>query len=468
MKLEVDLAEQLLIVLAFHEAESPILEGIITEELFEGHLGEIAKRLLNYRKEYKTIPSKGIYSLFSDLQDAEAWDTYRDTLIQMEENKDRVAPKFVLDKVGVFVKRQNLKRDVMDAMRIIQSEEGESEEGLARIESILSRSRTTSQAFFDAGVGFSDVDNLWGETEEQDSDIVLTKIAKLDIRRLGPRRGQLHLLVAPAKMGKTWWGVHLTKCAAVIQKKAVLFLTLEISAEEIMRRLHCSMFGIRRNEARKFVTKFEKDDLGRITDVYTEEGKTGLVVSEEDFVANLEDRIRAWKDRANIIVKEFPSGTLTVPVLDAYLGQLAVSCNFRPDLVVLDYADLMKASSENLRIELERLFVDLRGLAQQRNFALVTMSQANREGAKSKSGVGVQHVAESWAKIATADTVLTLSKTEEETKHGLARLRVAASRVGQDGFTVILSQDYDGAQFVVDQGTPTQQMFERLASSDED
>ena len=443
-----DLQEQILVVLAFHDRESAVINGMVPAELFQGHYQEIAKRLLKYRSKYGEPPGSGIFSLFSDLQESEAWDVYRDTLAQMEENSDRVAPKFVLDELAGFIRRQRLKREVMEVYAELQGDD--SDRKMDEVENRLLRVCQDRVSAFDLGLEFSDVATAWGSVEEDSDDVIRTGIDMIDKRHLGPRRGQISLLIAPSKTGKSWWGVHLTKTAAVTQGKSVLFVTLEISADEVMRRIHSSMLAIRRDDTPSEVAIFHKDERGRVQDIEIREGHTGLWIGEDGFYDSVEKGVDIL-GRKRIIVKEFPSGTLTEPMLDSYLASAQANHGFMPDLVVLDYADLMKLNSENLRIELERLFIDLRGLAQRRNFALVTMSQANRRGAESKSGVDVHHVGESWGKVAAADTIMTLSRSKEEDRRGLARLSVKASRVGQDGFTVLVSQDYASGQFVIDQ-----------------
>ena len=445
----IDLQEQLLILLTFHEREAAAVEALVPAEMFEGHYQIIAQRLLKYRKKYEECPGTGLFSIFSDLQGSEAWDTYRDALTRITEHRGAIAPKFVLDQVTGFIKRQKLKQTVLDAYEKLQ--ESDDDNAIYEVETMLKEAPLErAGGMFDAGMSLREAGMVFSRREEEEDDVLLTGIDQIDDQGLGPARGQLSLLVAPSKTGKSWWGVHLTKMAAAVCRKSVLFITLEIRTEEVMRRVLSSMFAIRRVKHVPKVTRFKKDTLGRVVSTQIEEGHTGLYVGDDNFHESMTAKLKLWADRAKIIVKEFPSGVLTIPMLEAYLTHLAVKEGFRPDLVVLDYADLMKLSSDNLRIELERLFVSLRGLAQQRNFALVTMSQANREGAKSK-GVSVHHVAEAWAKIATADTVFTLSRSPDEDKRGLARLRVAASRVGQDGFTVTLSQDYAHGQFVIDQ-----------------
>ena len=459
--LATSLQEQFLVVLAWHDMESGIISGVVTAELFDGLNQEIASRLITFRRDYGKAPGEGIFSLFDDLAEQESWPVYKGILSRILDNRDRISPGLVVDRVASFVRRQTLKSNVVEAVRILQA--SDDDESLDQVEELL-RQRTELAGFGDVGSGLWDLEAAWPENKEIDS--VRTGIPQIDFRDLGPRRGQLHLLIAAAKVGKSFWGVHLAKQAAVLQGKSVVYITLEISKEDILRRLHRSMFGIgkRGDDAESRVIRFRR----RESKIQMEKDRVAADMAEDDpaFRSNLEIKKQAldtfpYSGRFKILVKEFPGGTLTPSGLAAYLDMAEAAGYPRPDLVILDYADLMRIGADNYRIEIERLFVDLRGLAQERNFALATMSQANRTGAKA-SQVSTHHVAEAWGKVATADTVFTLSRTEAEAGLGLARLSVAASRVDADGVRVFISQDYSRAQFLVDSAPATQSLISEI------
>jgi replicative DNA helicase len=118
-------------------------------------------------------------------------------------------------------------------------------------------------------------------------------------------------------------------------------------------------------------------------------------------------------------------------------------------VLIVDYGDLMQISREHLRVDTGRAFVELRGIAMQRNMALVTATQGNRQSANARV-VNHTHVAEDWSKIATADTVCTYSQTAEEKKIGLARILVSAARDARDQYLTLISQSYDTGQFCLD------------------
>jgi hypothetical protein len=122
---------------------------------------------------------------------------------------------------------------------------------------------------------------------------------------------------------------------------------------------------------------------------------------------------------------------------------------FIPDVLLVDYADLMKVDSVNYRQDLGRVYKELRGIAVERNIGVVTASQANRSGIRAKT-VRDYHIGEDISKIATCDAHITYSQTGQERGLGLARLFVANGRNDEDQFTVLISQAYTLGQFCLD------------------
>jgi replicative DNA helicase len=158
------------------------------------------------------------------------------------------------------------------------------------------------------------------------------------------------------------------------------------------------------------------------------------------------DRLKA---RSGLLkIHEYPTGTLKPSKLRRLLE------NYRArgilfDLVVVDYADLMAPEfrTDSDIANFRSIYVDLRGIAQEYNLALLTATQTNREGAK-KVTSSMTDVAEDFNKIRIADIVISINATQEEKDSGEARLFFAASRNTEDGFTLRISQDRSKMKFI--------------------
>src|SRR6185436_14202132 len=128
--------------------------------------------------------------------------------------------------------------------------------------------------------------------------------------------------------------------------------------------------------------------------------------------------------------------------LEAYLDNLEATEKFVPDLLIVDYPDLMDlqaGKSGQYRHGLAEVYKNLRGVSVSRNMALAVPTQINRAGSGAKY-VGRKNVSEAYSKIADADVVISYSQTELEHKLHLARLAVIAGRNDADNITVVVSQ----------------------------
>lgn len=192
---------------------------------------------------------------------------------------------------------------------------------------------------------------------------------------------------------------------------------------------------------------FVKDAVGLCTGVNFEDRTPDVLATASR--AGLIKRLRGFKNKARFLIKEFPTGSLTVAELNAYLDHLERAHDFIPDVMIVDYPNLMAINAANLRLELGQLFKKLRGIFVARNIAGAVVTQGSKVAANARV-VTSSMVAEDFSIIGTADTVLTYSQTSDERKLGLARILVSEARDAEDKYIVLISQAYATGQFCLD------------------
>lgn len=123
---------------------------------------------------------------------------------------------------------------------------------------------------------------------------------------------------------------------------------------------------------------------------------------------------------------------------------------FRPHLILIDYADIMRStrSYDSLRHELKLVYEELRNLAMEMRLPIWTASQANRDSANSDI-VGLENMAEAYGKAMVADVVISISRKAEEKATGAARLFVAKNRAGRDGILFPVMIDTSQSRFTL-------------------
>lgn len=443
------LSENLLVLLSFDEERAPIIRNTIDVSLFGGQYKTIASRVYEYIDKYKKPPKDHLADILDDKinsKNKREGELYTDIISSIHEAQIGINASYVMTQLGTFTRRQALRTVAIDLTKALQRD---TEASLAEADALIRQAQGSALTLFDPGTRLSNKVKSLEFLDIQQSSFP-TGVAELDRRGFGPTRKEMWLLIANTKGGKTWALIHVAKMALMHHLK-VLHVTLEMSEARAAQRYFQALFSISKHREKFRTTKFEKDDLGRISGFTDTELRPAFSLEDANAHTKLERRIDKWGARLldNIIIKQFPTGTLTVNQLTAYMDHLEQTERFVPDLLVIDYPDLMKLDKSEYRLSLDELYKDIRGILISRNIAGAVVSQSHRGAAKAKQ-VGAENVAEAYSKIAHADTILTLSQTAAEKQLGLARLHVAAGRNDADGLTIVISQNYGTGNFIVD------------------
>jgi len=150
------------------------------------------------------------------------------------------------------------------------------------------------------------------------------------------------------------------------------------------------------------------------------------------YTDDLKSQIEGWRDKldSKLVIKEFPPKTITVRQIDGYLGKL-LHKGFKPDVLVIDYINLLKPSTKNLNLYegVKEVAEQLRALSFKHNIPIVTASQVNR-GAINNGRPAMEGVSESIGLAATCDVMCSLWQEEEEKVLGTINLGMIKNRFG--------------------------------------
>jgi hypothetical protein len=309
-----------------------------------------------------------------------------------------------------------------------------------------------------SGIWLHDTTQSLNFLNVNEEDRMASGVNVLDDMGACPARETLFLFLAPPNKGKSWFLVNAGR-ANIMHGRSVLHITLEMSEDKTSQRYVQNIFALSREDVPLIrVPKFKRDELGRCIDIdFNEFDATSMSSTRRE---ELEYQMQPFRQRAPLLIKGFSSGSLSTQQLSAYLEYLARQQKFVPDVVLIDYWDIMKIDKNNMRIDIGDVGVQLRAIAQDRKLAMVTCTQGNRATATAKE-VRRQHVAEDWSKMMTSDTVVTYSQTDAEEGLGLARLYVDKSRDTKRGYTVLVSQSYSIGQFAIDSVLMNSRLRER-------
>lgn len=458
------LTENLLTLLAFHDDQAKIIRNAVDISLYGGPYKLVATRLYDYIDKYKAAPGDHLPDILADKLEDKSRESqlYIDIVQSLHTANEGINTSYVMNQLETFVRRQNMRAMLVSLHTNLQKD---TEASLDEAEKILASAGKAQLSVFDPGTRLGDAERALQFLTSQNEAFPMG-IRELDRRNFGPTRKELWLGIGNTKAGKTWLLIQLAKMA-LLQRLKVVHISLEMSEHRCSQRYFQALFSISKRKETLRATKFQKDALGRISGFDDVRFEPKLSFDDPAIQTKLEKLVGKWRARLlnNIFIRQFPTGALTVNQLLAYLDLLETSQQFVPDLLILDYPDLMKIDKDNFRLGIDEIYKEIRGLAVARNIAVAVVSQSHRGAAKAKQ-IGADNVAEAYSKISHADTIITYSQTTQEHALGLARLHVAGGRNDADKVTVVISQQYATGTFVIDSTLLIGNYWDNLPSVD--
>ncbi len=267
-------------------------------------------------------------------------------------------------------------------------------------------SKISSARSFDINynIGSNYISTLDRRLEKYRKDTIPTGWLKIDsLLEGGSGKGEFYIIITPPGGGKTWFLCNIGAKAAISGFK-VLHFSLELYEDytslrydSVMTKIPLSNLKFKKNEVMNFFNSM-----------------------------NIKPDIR---------VVSFSPMSLTPQKMRSVIDNLALS-GFSPDVIVVDYADLMKPDSDYMqkkeyRHSITTIYYSLKAIAADYKVALWTASQSNRQSVGIKV-ITAYHVAEDFNKIAIGDFVISCSYSPEMSKYNYTIAFVIKNRFGKD------------------------------------
>ena len=237
-------------------------------------------------------------------------------------------------------------------------------------------------------------------------------------------RGDFFAILAAVKRGKTFHLWELAKAASLKGLNAVFF-SLEMTQRQMIRRAWQNYRGLPLKNCTLDIPRFEEEDDGfRIIQDPTEYKKLDLSIKDIKKAQGL----YKIQGQGQIRLYSFPAGTCDITMLETTLANLEYYDNFVPDVIVVDYADIIRAGHRDHRHGLNEIWVKLRGWAQERNCMVATASQTSKQAFNRDAKMG--DVAEDMRKLATVTKMMSLNQNKLEKAAGVLRIEPLLYRDG--------------------------------------
>ncbi|MBU1173233.1 MAG: hypothetical protein KKD44_27015 [Proteobacteria bacterium] len=346
---------------------------ILQERYFssEGHK-LIWREIRKYYEKYNNLPTfESIKIEISCYPESDSKQSTLEIISDIEKKGNRDEIEHAKDKAFEFCKNKAMEKAILKSAELLKY--GKFDEIQKEIEDALKIS-------IELDIGH----NYFEKFKERNKNIVrrgciptgFDVLDHEDFLEGGPCPGELLVVIAPSGGGKSFFLVNIG-FGALAAGKNVLQYTFELSESNI---------GVRYDS--------------RITGIPIKQIKHNIEEAEK--------RLKGFKG-GKLIIKEYPTKSASVNTLKFHLGRLRTS-GFNPDLVIVDYPDLMKSRKgyEMKRFELESIYEDLRGFGKEEGVPVWVVSQTNRGGINSDI-ITEEMIGEAYAKVQVADFVGSLS-----------------------------------------------------------
>jgi hypothetical protein len=429
------LSQAILVLLCYDKKNAQFLANRIDPRLFRGRVVQtIAKAAISYIKEYRLPPGEQLELLLeNELRRGEEGKLMQQMLDSFPEQYAALQPEFILSELQNWETGELINQVAQDAIEAVAQGD------VIAAKKALSRQRAGTKEE-EPGIWLHDPVAMLRGTDNTITEFFSSGVAAIDKLNLIPQRKTISCWMAPTGKGKTWSLVNEIK-AGIQFGKTTLVITMELSQEKYAGRLLQALFSLTKSEAKEVRLAFFPDGQVNYIDVV----RGGLTEKRRDIQKRLSEA-QSWP---RVLIKEYPTGRFTVEDLNFLLDRLEQDYDFIPDQIIIDQPSNMTVDKNNLRIGLGRLWVDLRGVAVDRNAAVICAAQSNR-GSDGATTVDIGDIAEDWSIMGTCDAVYTYSQTKEEFQLGLSRIFVAKYRDEADRVMVLNSQSYTIGQFSLD------------------
>jgi replicative DNA helicase len=249
-------------------------------------------------------------------------------------------------------------------------------------------------------------------------------LSDLDRLVVGFKPGEMFVLAARPSIGKTALALNIIRNVALRgeHKRSVAFFSLEMTTEQITRRLLCTEAQI--SESCFFDNSFKSTDINKLTTAVSAFQNSSIFLDE--------------------------TGALTISELRAKARRL--KSQNKIELIVIDYLQLMRADNkktDNRQEEVALISSGIKSLAKELKIPILVLAQLNRESEKTSGAASahpkLSHLRESGSIEQDADIVTFLHRDRDKTKENNRE----ANRAGSEAI-LIVEKNRNGRTGLVD------------------
>jgi len=370
------------------------IHDVLSEDYFDNSAHKwVVREILKYYQKYHTTPTMEVLKVELKKIDNEVMQlSIKEQLKEAYKASDEDL-KYIEEEFSNFCKNQQLKKALLSSVDLLNAGDYDS------IRNLVDNALKAGQ---DKNIGHEYEKDTESRYREEHRIAIATPWDKFnDLLQGGLGGGDFGLIFGNPGGGKSWSLIALGG-HAVKMGYNVIHYTLELGADYVGRRYDAFFTGC---------------DVGKIT-----KHKARV----EEVIAELPGRL---------IIKEYSPGKATISTLESHIKK-CIDLEFKPDLIIIDYVDLLRSKRNNRerKEEIDDIYLSTKGLARELNLPIWSVSQVNRAGAKDDIIEG-DKAAGSYDKVMVTDVAISLSRKRQDKVNGTGRFHIMKNRYGMDGLT---------------------------------
>jgi archaellum biogenesis ATPase FlaH len=353
---------------------------LISENYFDSkEIAELFKICSEFIKKYSQSPTKEQLLELVKLKGIKI--DYDLLNLFLDVNLDSYDKDWLGETFQAWIEFKTLDRSVKDLIHYLKTTKISPENVKNVVETAKSIiiQRNNVQFDFDAGLDFFNPESH----KQPISDYFSTGYRYMDLCG-GFSTKTLVCLMAPPKVGKSWWLANLA-ANAIRNGHNTAVISLEMRDRKIIKRIGANLLNIKMSEYDKIA-----EDPIRI----------------KNMISNFISNNNSFNIIGQMQIKEFPTSTASVPDIENYLLKIEELRGFRFKIIVVDYINILKnyrnPNTENTYMKIKQIAEDLRAMGVRNNWVILTATQVSRSG-MDRSDIGMSDISESSALIHTVD-----------------------------------------------------------------
>ena len=384
------------------------IHDIISEEYFDNSAHKwVISEILKYYDKYHTTPSMEVLKVQVKKIDNEVLQlSIKEQLKEAYKASDDDLA-YVEEEFSNFCKNQQLKKALLTSVDLLNAGDYDSIRNL--VDNAL-------KAGGDKNLGLEYSKDIQSRYREENRIPIPTPwVLFNDLLQGGLGEGDFGLIFGNPGGGKSWTLIALGAHAVQLGFNVVHY-TLELGEDYVGRRYDACLTGIPVNNIMNFKEQVEKEVL---------------------------------ELPGNLVIKEYSPGKASISTIESHI-QKCIDLDFKPDLIIIDYVDLLRSKRNNRerKDEIDDIYLSTKGLARELKLPIWSVSQVNRAGAKDDVIEG-DKAAGSYDKIMITDVAISLSRKKEDKVAGTGRFHFMKNRYGGDGMTFGAKIDTSTGRFEI-------------------